>query len=54
MRRILMALPFAALMLAGCSFDGDHNREHRAKWRQGMREFHDQLDKFIIDPLTFE
>ena len=49
----LLVLP-AAAFLSGCNTDAAHNREHRAKWRGGMREFHDQFDRFIADPLTHE
>ena len=43
-----------AASLGGCNFDAAHNREHRARWREGMREFHDQVDRYLIDPLTLE
>ncbi len=55
MRAWLWCLPvLAAATLGGCNFDSAHNREHRARWREGMREFHDQVDHFLIDPLTLE
>ena len=56
MRRMLLLVSFLALAasLGGCNFDAAHNREHRARWREGMREFHDQVDQFLIDPLTTE
>ena len=54
MRRVLWCLPVAALFLSGCNLNAAHNREHRAKWREGFREFHDQFDRFIVDPLTTE
>lgn len=54
MKRFLFCLPLAAAFLAGCSFDADHNREHRAHWRQAMRELHSQVDRYIVDPLTYE
>ena len=54
MRKGLWLLPLAAALLGGCNFNGEHNREHRARWNVGLREFHDQFDRFIIDPLTLE
>lgn len=54
MKKALWFLPLAAAMLSGCNFSAEHNREHRSKWREGVREFHDQFDRFIIDPLTHE
>ena len=54
MRRFLWCLPLASALLAGCDMSEEHNREHRARWRQGMRELHSQIDRYIIDPLTFE
>ena len=54
MRKWLLFVPVLALVLGGCNFDAAHNREHRARWREGMREFHDQCDRFLIDPLTLE
>ena len=52
MRKLLWCLPLGAVFMAGCNFDAAHNREHRAKWREGLREFHDQFDRFIANPLT--
>ena len=54
MRKLLWILPLAAVFVTGCNFNAEHNREHRAKWRQGFRELHEQIDYFIIDPMTFE
>ena len=54
MRKLLWCLPLVVLGLAGCNGDPAHNREHRAKWREGFREFHAQFDHFIVDPLTTE
>ncbi len=57
MRGRLLFLPLlvlAASLLGGCNLDPAHNREHRARWREGMREFHDQVDHYLIDPLTTE
>ena len=54
MRKRLWILPLVALFLGGCNLNEAHNREHRAKWRESFRELHDQVDRFIIDPLTHE
>ena len=54
MRALLLSLPVLVAALGGCNLDAAHNREHRAKWREGMREFHAQVDQYLIDPLTIE